>query len=58
MEDGSSMPLWGLYDFTVICCGSMEFFMDFPRQSRNISESDTQKRADEGDQKCEEASCR
>ena len=49
MEDGSSMPLWGLLILLLLLCLNGIFY-GFSAAVRNISESDTQKRADEGDE--------
>ena len=49
MEDGSSMPLWGLL-ILLLLLWLNGIFYGFSAAVRNISESDTQKRADEGDE--------
>ena len=49
MEDGSSMPLWGLL-ILLLLLWLNGIFYGFAAAVRNISESDTQKRADEGDE--------
>ena len=49
MEDGSSMPLWGLL-FTVTVVAEWNLY-GFAAALRNISENDTQKKAEEGDKK-------
>ena len=49
MEDGSSMPLWGLLILLLLLWPNGIFY-GFAAAVRNISESDTQKRADEGDE--------
>ena len=46
MEDGSSMPLWGLL-ILLLLLWLNGIFYGFSAAVRNISESDTQKRADE-----------
>ena len=49
MEDGSSMPLWGLL-ILLLLLWLNGIFYGFAAAVRNISENDTQKRADEGDE--------
>ena len=49
MEDVSSMPLWGLL-ILLLLLWLNGIFYGFSAAVRNISESDTQKRADEGDE--------
>ena len=49
MEDGSSMPLWGLFVLLLQLWLNGNFY-GFDAARRNIIESDTQKRADEGDE--------
>ena len=49
MEDGSSMTLWGLL-ILLLLLWLNGIFYGFAAAVRNISESDTQKRADEGDE--------
>ena len=50
MEDGSSMPLWGVF-ILVFLLWLNGIFYGFAAALRNISENDTQKKADEGDEK-------
>ena len=50
MEDGSSMPLWGVF-VLVFLLWLNGIFYGFAAAMRNISENDTQKKADEGDEK-------
>ena len=50
MEDGSSMPLWGVF-VLVFLLWLNGIFYGFAAALRNISENDTQKKADEGDEK-------
>lgn len=52
MEDGSSMPLWGVF-ILLILLWLNGIFYGFAAALRNISESDTQKRAEEGDKKAQ-----
>ena len=52
MEDGSSMPLWGLFVLLSLLWLNGIFY-GFAAALRNISENDTQKRADEGDKKAQ-----
>ena len=52
MEDGSSMPLWGLFVLLLLLWLNGIFY-GFAAALRNISENDTQKRADEGDKKAQ-----
>ena len=48
MEDGSSMPLWGLFVLLLLLWLNGIFY-GFAAALRNISENDTQKKAEEGD---------
>ena len=50
MEDGSSMPLWGVFILLLWLNG---IFYGFAAALRNISENDTQKKAEEGDKKAQ-----
>ena len=50
MEDGSSMPLWGLFVLLLLLWLNGIFY-GFAAALRNISENDTQKKAEEGDKK-------
>ena len=50
MEDGSSMPLWGVF-VLIFLLWLNGIFYGFAAALRNISENDTQKKADEGDEK-------
>ena len=52
MEDGSSMPLWGLFILVLLLLLNGIFY-GFAAALRNISENDTQKRAQEGDPKAQ-----
>ena len=52
MEDGSSMPIWGLFVLLSLLWLNGIFY-GFAAALRNISENDTQKRADEGDKKAQ-----
>ena len=52
MEDGSSMPLWGLFVLLLLLWLNGIFY-GFAAALRNISENDTQKKAEEGDKKAQ-----
>ena len=52
MEDGSSMPLWGVF-ILLLLLWLNGIFYGFAAALRNISENDTQKKADEGDKKAQ-----
>ena len=54
MEDGSSMPLWGLFVLLLLLWLNGIFY-GFAAALRNISENDTQKKAEEGDKKSTDA---
>ena len=47
MEDGSSMPLWGVLVLLILLWLNGIFY-GFAAAVRNISENETQKKADEG----------
>ena len=52
MEDGSSMPLWGLFVLLLLLWLNGIFYGS-AAALRNISENDTQKKAEEGDKKAQ-----
>ena len=52
MEDGSSMPLWGLFVLLLLLWLNGIFY-GFAAALRNISENDTQNKAEEGDKKAQ-----
>ena len=52
MEDGSSMPLWGVLVLLILLWLNGIFY-GFAAAVRNISENETQKKADEGDKKAQ-----
>ena len=52
MEDGSSMPLWGLFVLLLLLWLNGIFY-GFAAALRNISENDTQKKAEEGYKKAQ-----